>query len=220
MDTRKTIGLRINAALARNNMKQKELAKAIGVTDNTISYYCSGARCPQTHQLAQIAQILNTTTDYLLGLTNNPSVQKTAVDELHLPPKAIEKIQEYSFYPYTIVPNLLEMDSVWKLLDFFQEYYYALKADAIYDELTAEKAGSDVDSMAIDIEIRDTLYTLAKAHFDNGDMHDCLITKADLLSPHSVVGNIHVSELTMFQINRAILEIENEIKRGEIRGID
>lgn len=220
MDTRKTIGLRINAALARNNMKQKELAKAIGVTDNTISYYCSGARCPQTHQLAQIAQILNTTTDYLLGLTDNPSVQKTAVDELHLSPKAIEIIQEYSFDPYTIVPNLLEMDSIWQLINLFQDYCYALKVDSIYDELVAEKAGSDVDSMAIEIEIRDKLYTLAKAHHDNMYMYDCLIFQANLLSPHSVVGEMHVSELTTIRINRKILEIVNEIKRGEIRGID
>lgn len=220
MDTKKTIGLRINAALARNNMKQKELAKAIGVTDNTISYYCSGARCPQTHQLAQIAQILNTTTDYLLGLTDNPSVQKTAVDELHLSPKAIELIQEWSYGKYSIVPNLLEMDSVWDLIGLFQTYYYALKVDSIYDELMAEKDGFGLDSMAIDIEIRDKLYTLAKAHFDNGDMYDCLIFQANLLSPHSVVGEMHVSELTTIRINRKILEIVNEIKRGEIRGID
>ena len=39
MDNRKVIGQRINSALAAANIKQKELAAALGVTDNTISYF-------------------------------------------------------------------------------------------------------------------------------------------------------------------------------------
>lgn len=84
MDIKKTVGIRINSALARCGMLQKELAKALGVTDNTISYYCKGARSPQLEQLPRIAETLNTTTDYLLGLTDDPSKEKTAVDELGL----------------------------------------------------------------------------------------------------------------------------------------
>lgn len=63
MNERK-IGQRINAALATNKMLQKELAKILGVTDNTISYFCSGTRTPKIEQLVKIAKALNVTTDY------------------------------------------------------------------------------------------------------------------------------------------------------------
>lgn len=80
MDIKKTVGTRINSALARCGMLQKDLAKVLGVTDNTISYYCKGVRGPQLEQLPKIAKALNTTTDYLLGLsdviTDDVTIQK------------------------------------------------------------------------------------------------------------------------------------------------
>lgn len=73
MDIKKIVGSRINCALARCGMLQKDLAKVLGVTDNTISYYCKGVRAPQLEQLTKIADVLNTTTDYLLGRTETQS---------------------------------------------------------------------------------------------------------------------------------------------------
>ena len=69
--TRKTIGQRINAVLAEKDIKQKDLAKAIGVTDNTISYFVSGKRTPNTEQIVGIAKFLDVSADYLLGLSLN-----------------------------------------------------------------------------------------------------------------------------------------------------
>ena len=63
------IGQRINTALAARDIKQKELAKQIGVKDNVVSYWCSGTRLPNTTQIVQIAKILNVSSDYLLGLS-------------------------------------------------------------------------------------------------------------------------------------------------------
>ena len=77
MDIKKAVGKRINSALARCGMLQKELAKELGVTDNTISYYCKGARSPQLEQLPIIAKTLNTTTDYLLGRDSQKSNELT-----------------------------------------------------------------------------------------------------------------------------------------------
>ena len=76
MDIKKTIGNRINTALAKRGMLQKDLANILGVTDNTISYYCSGGRSPKLEQLPMIADALNTTTDYLLGLSPNLTTDK------------------------------------------------------------------------------------------------------------------------------------------------
>ena len=67
---KKILGIRLNTALAAANMKQKELAKLLGVTDNTISYFCSGKRIPNIEQLIQISKFLNVSTDFLLGLSD------------------------------------------------------------------------------------------------------------------------------------------------------
>ena len=68
-----TIGQRINTVLAKKNIKQKDLASALGVTDNTISYYVSGKRIPNTERIIKISKFLNVSSDYLLGLADEPS---------------------------------------------------------------------------------------------------------------------------------------------------
>lgn len=67
------IGERLKAALILRKVKQKELASHLGVTDNTISYYCSGKRTPNVQQIAEISKYLGVSADYLLGLSNTPT---------------------------------------------------------------------------------------------------------------------------------------------------
>lgn len=94
----KTIGERINTLLAENDVKQKDLAEWISIkSENTISYFCSGKRMPNTSQLKKIAEFFNTTTDYLLGLSDSPSneVEYIKLTELTgLSDEAIEHLWE------------------------------------------------------------------------------------------------------------------------------
>lgn len=76
MDNKKIIGSRINSALAMNNTLQKELAKQLNVKDNIVSYWCKGDRTPNTSQIIQIANYLNVSTDYLLGITDVATTDK------------------------------------------------------------------------------------------------------------------------------------------------
>ena len=66
----KVIGNQINTLLGVQHRKQKELANYLGVTDNTISYFCSGKRTPNTAQIGLIADFFNVSSDYLLGRTD------------------------------------------------------------------------------------------------------------------------------------------------------
>ena len=65
-NTRKIIGCRINELLAINNVKQKELAAHLSVSDNIVSYFVRGARVPNTEQIIKIAKFFNVPTDFLL----------------------------------------------------------------------------------------------------------------------------------------------------------
>lgn len=77
---RHIIGQRINILLAEKNIKQKELANFLGITENTISYYCKGTRTPNAEQIIKIASFFNVSTDYLLGQTEIKSTNSTIQD--------------------------------------------------------------------------------------------------------------------------------------------
>lgn len=93
----KIIGQRINEALAFRNVKQKELAKELGVKDNVVSYWCSGTRTPNVQQIIQISKILNVSADYLLGSseakTSNIEL-KAICDYTGLTEEAVNKLHE------------------------------------------------------------------------------------------------------------------------------
>ena len=59
---------------------QQELSEAIHVSSGTISHYENGTREPGTETIAQLADFLNVSADYLLGITN-----------VNLPPKEMQK---------------------------------------------------------------------------------------------------------------------------------
>ena len=79
MDGKKTIGQRLDIALELNQMKQKELAKELNVPDNTISYFVSGKRTPNTEQIIKISRILNVSSDWLLGLSDTKNVEDSDI---------------------------------------------------------------------------------------------------------------------------------------------
>ena len=62
------IGEKIRKLLEFNNKKQKELAEHLGVSDNTISYFCSGQRIPNTVQISMISDFFGCSADYLLSI--------------------------------------------------------------------------------------------------------------------------------------------------------
>ncbi|MDE5569639.1 MAG: helix-turn-helix domain-containing protein, partial [Ruminococcus sp.] len=68
------IGKRIETALALSGKKQKDLAEYLGILPNTISYFCKGTRTPNTEQIIKIAQFLDVSADYLLGLSDNMTI--------------------------------------------------------------------------------------------------------------------------------------------------
>lgn len=66
-----TIGERIAYIRDLADLKQKDLAEAIGVTKATMSKYENNINIPNADILCKIAEVLNTSTDFLVGRTNN-----------------------------------------------------------------------------------------------------------------------------------------------------
>ncbi|MCK8824691.1 helix-turn-helix domain-containing protein [Fuchsiella alkaliacetigena] len=64
------IGDRIKKLRKENNIYQKDLAKELGLKQQTISLYESNKRQPDYDTLQKIANYFNCSTDYLLGRTD------------------------------------------------------------------------------------------------------------------------------------------------------
>ena len=73
-------------------LTRKELGKASGVDPSLISRYESGERSPTADNLLKIAKTLECSTDYLLGLTDNPQPWSNDLPE-HVK-KQLERLQE------------------------------------------------------------------------------------------------------------------------------
>lgn len=65
-------GSRLRTRRKQRHLTQRQLAIALGVSQATICEYETGKSSPSLETLSNIAVILNTSTDYLLGLTNDP----------------------------------------------------------------------------------------------------------------------------------------------------
>lgn len=72
-------GLRMQDLRMENNITQLQLAKKIKVEKNTISNYECNVSSPPCDKLKQICIELNTSADYLLGLSEEPSPNITYV---------------------------------------------------------------------------------------------------------------------------------------------
>lgn len=68
--------LRLEAGLT-----QKQLASQIGVTKSVISFYELQERIPSPEVLVKLAAVFHVSTDYLLGIEKNKSLDITGLDE-------------------------------------------------------------------------------------------------------------------------------------------
>ena len=60
---------RVKDLMKENRYSQKKLCEICGITEAAFSRYMTSGRMPRTDVLANIANTLHTTSDYLLGLS-------------------------------------------------------------------------------------------------------------------------------------------------------
>lgn len=90
----KTIGSRIAMLRKKQNMTQENLAQVMGVTAQAVSKWENDVSCPDISMLPQLADVLHTTTDYILsGKTDEvrcvPEDQRKDPSELTLRIRAL-----------------------------------------------------------------------------------------------------------------------------------
>ncbi len=88
---------RLRLLKSKSQQTQREIAKNLGLRPQTMSYYMNG-REPDFDTLIAIAKYFDVTTDYLLGLTNDPHRETVAVDELGVTTDAIDIMKKVKKY--------------------------------------------------------------------------------------------------------------------------
>ena len=138
----KTIGCRINQLLAEKDVKQKDLAKELGVTDNTVSYFVSGARKPNIEQIIKIAKYFNVSTDYILGVSNAKTTNaalKGVCEYTGLSEANIRRLNSYSekeiyvlnMFLSSIIP-CIHLEPFYSIA-YFKQLYNKIQKDIVED---------------------------------------------------------------------------------------
>ena len=72
-----TLGQRIKAKRKEKKLTQIEVAKRLGIDNTTVSKWESDVYEPDAEALVKLAELFDTTSDYLLGRTDDPKPPKT-----------------------------------------------------------------------------------------------------------------------------------------------
>ena len=111
---------RLNILLG--DMSTTDFADKVDVSRQTMGFYLNGDRIPDSLTLARICKACGVSSDWLLGLTNDPKPRPCAADELGLTNKAIETVRNYSPDAKDGLSSLLENDSFRFVCDRISQY--------------------------------------------------------------------------------------------------
>lgn len=128
MDEYNILGSRIKHIRQMIGLSQTDLAKKLNCTQAALSQYEKGAREPGLNDLVNIANSLNTTTDYLLGITDVWSrdiTVKNISNYFGLDDESIKKLHEM----YLNYRNRIEEESIAHEASFYSD---ALPGDEDY----------------------------------------------------------------------------------------
>lgn len=74
-------GERLRKLRKQKKLTQKQLASLIGVKNSIISFYEVGDRIPSPEILIKLSTVLGVTSDYLLGIEKNDSIDVSGLDD-------------------------------------------------------------------------------------------------------------------------------------------
>ena len=74
-------GTRLKELRKQNALTQQQLASRIGVTKSVVSFYELKERAPSPDTLVKLAQVFHVSTDYLLGVQKNRTVDVSGLSD-------------------------------------------------------------------------------------------------------------------------------------------
>lgn len=110
---------RLKKIRQNKGLTQERLAKLVNTKKTTISNYETSYSSPSNEMLKDLAQVLNTSTDFLLGLTDNPNPYKVkgGGKDIELTPeeyKVLIQMREHSEFAKIFYELVLSPEKKWQ----------------------------------------------------------------------------------------------------------
>ena len=116
-----TIRQRIRDLMERNELSQARLAEFLNVGRSTVNDFLIGkTQTISSENVVKIAGLFNVSTDFLLGLTNDPSPRNLALKALGLSRQATENLENRCFDPQALSVILEKPELTYRLLQLLQ----------------------------------------------------------------------------------------------------
>ncbi len=227
------VGKRIQEIRKEKGLKQDYLAEKVQINRPNISKYETGETAIPLDILKKISKILDTSTDYLLGLTEckTPKTNYRALcDATGIDDTAVEILEEINFvhdgqYLIPIINFLIKQEELPPDEAFFEEKYskienskltekekkkYIRKVQGIYDRMY--KRWQDKNCQPILSSIED--YFTAKAE----DVNLCLTLSGELKKEEEITNELYIRKKIPKQkiLDELILkEIIEDLKKSK-----
>ena len=107
---------RIRKIMEDQGKTQQAVAEFIGKTRQAVGYYCDGSSSPDWKTIVNMARCFEVSTDYLLGLTDNPTTDpkiREICEYTGLSEKAVEVLNSYENSSLVRVINELIEQEEW-----------------------------------------------------------------------------------------------------------
>lgn len=206
----KYIGNRIQEIRKEKGLKQDYLAEKTGVKRPNISKYETGEIAIPLDILKKISKLLNTSTDYLLGLTNCKTPKndyRALCDAIGIDDTAVEILEEINFvyggqYLIPILNFLIKQENLPPDETLFEEKYrqieeskmtdkekqkYIKKVQNLYDRIY--KRWKDKNCQPVLSNMEDYFFTKAE------DKNLCLTLSGELKREEDVTNEIEKSNI-------------------------
>ena len=90
------MGEKLKALRIENKYTQKQISERIGLAISAVSSYESGSRYPSYDVLVKLSRIYHVSTDYLLGVTSQRTIDVSDLDEeeIELISQLVDKLRK------------------------------------------------------------------------------------------------------------------------------
>lgn len=167
--------------MRERNATQQELAKELGKTRQSISYYCDGSSSPDWETIAKIAKAYSVSSDWLLGLSDvkTPHTDIKAVCEFTgLSEQAVTSLKAYSKKSVSFISEFLEKAEITHIALLYENLKRSRKKLHTYEQICS---GIDKSSTtAADLDMMKKLHDAKeKAGFDRWKLERSIMTILD-----------------------------------------
>lgn len=155
LEQKKCFALRLSVLREKKGLTQQALADETNILRVTIAKYESQKRIPSYEDLTTLAKYFNTSTDYLLGITDIPRIEtpldekkKIICDYTGLNTEAVNKLLQLKLAGYEkTLCDLLNSPNTGNVLDAVKQVYISCDdffdneskiAKSIFDEMTKD----------------------------------------------------------------------------------